>query len=530
MTAFRSCAVVALAFASASCFSGYRHSGDASMLRVHRGPFANDVTITGELRAARGDELTVPHLPQWQTTIKWLAQDGAEMKKGDRVVELDNSTFSANLDAKRQAVAQAQQELQQKDAEWNADTLDKQLDVERKRADYDKTKLDAAVPSEIVSARDFNDRQMKFQRAAVELAKVIDVLKSQHTSVKSDRDNLLLSLQKAERELAIADKAIAELILRAPHDGIVVIRDHPWEGRRLQEGDGVFIGLTLAQFPDMASLQVEGDLADVDDGRIGAGMPATIVLDAYPNMSFPGRVASISAVAQENSKTSLRRAFRVIVALDRLDAARMRPGLSSRVIVHAIAEKNALLVPRAAIDFSGANPRIHLANGRTADAILGACNAQECVAKSGLTEGEELAPAVGSVVEVRDRRWQPSLPHSLAADLTFYYRATLAPRQRGEGDAKRSGVRVRGVTDFAITVSPLIRLRHLLPRAAGAKDLAMKSTGATKSAVAMKRAVAMKSAGRIPHRTALALNSVGAISQRATSADSKRVAGDISCA
>jgi HlyD family secretion protein len=384
------CAVALLA---AGCFSGYRTEADAKALRVRRGTFASDVVITGELRAARGEELAVPRLPQWQTTIKWIAPDGADIKQGERVVELDNSAFSANLDAKRHAVAQAQQELQQKEAEWNADTLDKQLDVERKRADYDKTKLDAAVPQEIVSARDFNDRQIKFKRAQVELAKAIDVLKSQRTSVKADRDNLLLSLQKAQRELTIDERAIDELILRAPRNGIVVVRDHPWEGRRLQEGDAVFVGFPLAQLPEMASLQVEADLADVDDGRIGAGMPATIVLDAYPNMSFPGRVASISAVAQESSRTSLRRAFHVIVALDRLDAARMRPGLSSRVVVHAMTQPNALLAPRAAIDFSGAKPRVRLVSGKTVDVILGACNAQECVVKSGLNEGETLGHA-----------------------------------------------------------------------------------------------------------------------------------------
>jgi HlyD family secretion protein len=143
----------------------------------------------------------------------------------------------------------------------------------------------------------------------------------------------------------------------------------------------------------MSSLQVEADLADVDDGRIGAGMPATIVLDAYPNMSFPGRVSSISAVAQESSRTSLRRAFRVRIALDRLDAVRMRPGLSSRVIIHTMSQQNALIVPRASIDFSAAKPRVHLANGKVVDVVLGACNAQECVVKNGLNEGETLGRA-----------------------------------------------------------------------------------------------------------------------------------------
>jgi HlyD family secretion protein len=393
MNLFRTCASMALALAAASCFSGYRSESDTNALRVHRGTFAGDVVLTGELRAARGEELAVPRLPQWQTTIKWIAPDGAEMKQGDRVVELDNSTFSANLDAKRQAVAQAEQQLQQKDAEWAADTLEKQLDVERKRAEYDKTKLDAAMPREIVSARDYNDRQIKFKRAEVERAKAIDVLKSQRMSVKSDRDNLLLSLQKAQRELTIAERAINELILRAPHDGIVVIRDHPWEGRRLQEGDSVFIGLSLAQFPEMASLRVEADLADVDDGRIGAGMPVTVVLDAYPGMTFPGRVTAISAVAQESSRTSLRRAFRVLISLDRLDSARMRPGLSSRVVIRSMTQSNALLVPRAALDFASAKPHALLANGKSVDVVLGACNSQECIVKSGLNEGDSLGHA-----------------------------------------------------------------------------------------------------------------------------------------
>src|SRR5947207_6181165 len=143
------CAVVLLA---AGCFSGYDSGAPAPEdLRVRRGAFRGDVVLTGELRAGRGDDLVVPRLPQWQTSIKWLTTDGAQVKQGDRVVELDNSVFATNLDAKRQAVAQAQQELQQKDAEWYADTLQKQIDAEKARAEYDKAKLDAEVPKDVLS-------------------------------------------------------------------------------------------------------------------------------------------------------------------------------------------------------------------------------------------------------------------------------------------------------------------------------------------------------------------------------------------
>src|SRR5438874_371101 len=148
--------LMAIGLIAAGCFSGYSTDNlSPRETRVHRGNFINEIILTGELESARGEAIVVPNLPSWQTSIKWIADDGAEVKKGDRVVELDNSQFTSGLDAKRQAVAQADQELQQKDAEADADILQKKLDVETKQADYEKTKLDAAVPKEVVAARDY---------------------------------------------------------------------------------------------------------------------------------------------------------------------------------------------------------------------------------------------------------------------------------------------------------------------------------------------------------------------------------------
>jgi HlyD family secretion protein len=380
---------IAAATLLAACFA--RAIPDRSDdMRVRRGVFESNIVMTGEMKATRGDDITVPRLPSWQTSIKWLATDGIEVKAGDRVVELDNSQFATNLDGKRQAVAQAVQELQQKEAEWAADTLEKQLDVERKRSDADKAVIDASVPHDLLSVREYEDRQLKKQRTEIELAKANDVLRSQKAGVAADRENLRINLAKAERELGQAETAIAALTLKAPRDGIVVVRDHPWEGRKLSEGDGVWVGFPLALIPEMSSLQVEASLPDVDDGRIARDMPVTVILDAYPEKTFPGRVAGISAVAQEVTRTSLRRIFKVNVQLDELDYARMRPGLSCRVIVHRELQRNALLVPRAAIDFSSPKPRVMRSGGSKSEVKLGNCNASDCVVLDGLSEGDHV--------------------------------------------------------------------------------------------------------------------------------------------
>jgi multidrug efflux pump subunit AcrA (membrane-fusion protein) len=144
-------------------------------------------------------------------------------------------------------------------------------------------------------------------------------------------------------------------------------------------------------------LRVKAILADVDDGKVAVGMPVTVTLDGYPDTPYQGRISAISAVAQESKRQSLRRQFDVIVALDRLDGQRMRPGLSARVVVHRQSQNLALVAPRAAIDFSGKAPRVRLASGTMKDVTIGACNAQDCVVRAGLAEGERL----GAIVEVR---------------------------------------------------------------------------------------------------------------------------------
>jgi HlyD family secretion protein len=380
-------AAVAVLFL-ASCFSGYDAPDKAA--RVHRGTFVQNVVLTGQLDAARGEFIAVPPLPTWQTSIKWLAPDGSEVKSGERVVELDSSTFGTDLDSKRQTVIQVSQEMQQKEAESSADLQQKQLDLDKKQAEFEKAKLDAVVPAEVLSRREYEDRQTKLKRTRVEFEKARDIVASQKRAIASDRANLELRLQRATREVDAMQKAMDALVLRAPRDGIVVIRDIPWEGRKLQAGDGVFVGFPLALIPELSSLQVIAALPDVDDGRISNGMPAKVTLDGYPSMVFNGKVVDIGAVAQEDNRQSLRRSFRVVVKLDQVDPTRMRPGLSARVVIQRAAQKDALLVPRSALDLDAKQPRAHLDGGSSVDVRLGPCNAQECVVVDGLTDGQRV--------------------------------------------------------------------------------------------------------------------------------------------
>ncbi|HEX6086440.1 MAG TPA: HlyD family efflux transporter periplasmic adaptor subunit [Thermoanaerobaculia bacterium] len=386
------CALLLLPLAG--CLSGYSDD-DApdERLRVRRGPFVHEVVLSGELEAARGELLSVPPLPSWQTAIKWIAEDGAAVKANDPVAELDNTALTTDLDSKRQAAMQAAQELQQKESEWKADLEQKELEVEKKKSELNKALLEAKVPKELLSGRSFEEKQTALRRTTTEHEKAVDTLRARRTAIDSERQNLLLNIDKTRREIFIAEQAIDALVLRAPRDGIVVVKDHQWEGRKLQSGDPVWVGFPIVLLPDLSTMRVNAALADVDDGKIATGMPVTVTLDGYPDTQFTGRIASISAVAQESRRQSLRRHFEVLVTLDRLDPSRMRPGLSARIVVRRETQPSALLVSRAALDLSGKSPRAKVGD-ELKEVKLGPCNALDCVVVSGLEEGTRLSPVV----------------------------------------------------------------------------------------------------------------------------------------
>ncbi len=371
--------------------------GTGEALVAHRGTLRQRLLLSGELEAERGEPLSVPRTNQFQLQIRWLAEDGTLVNAGDRVVEFDNSQFASDLEEKRLSASDAGSELQRTAAESKTGTADKRFAVEKARSEAEKARIAASVPRELLAPREYQERQLALKRAETELAKAQEDLDAATRGGARDVGVKKIALEKSQREIHSAEGAIDALTLRAPRAGMVLIADHPWEGRKIRVGDSVWVGMTVASLPDLSAMSVQASLSDVDDGRIQPGMGVLCTLDAYPDQVFTGKVADISPVARESRRSPLLRYFPVRIKLDRSDGRRMRPGMSVRVEVLGAELRNVLLVPRAALDFAAtSNPRALLASGAAAPVRLGACGALECVVESGVAEGTRLRLRDGS--------------------------------------------------------------------------------------------------------------------------------------
>ena len=374
-----------------------RHAG-AQPVRTAvatQGQVVPRVLLTGRIDASTSTQLVVPQTGVWNLALRWLAEDGTQVKAGDRVAELDNSQFTSNLEQKHLTEQEAEMTLRTSADLAALDLADKQAAVDQAQIALDKASLLAAVPADLLPARDAQQRQLDKTKAQIELDKAKDELAAAKQEAALETKVKQIELDKAKAAVDTAERTIESLVLRAPRDGLVEI-GMSWNDTKLHVGDTVEPGMTIATLPDLSQpMQVLADLSDVDDGQVQLGMVGTCRLDAYPTEPIPCTVKDLAPVARQRGEKSLRRSFAVVLSLGKTDPDRMWPGMSVEVELHRPAAAG-LVVPRGAVVFAGDRARVRLAGGALRDVTLGACDAQACVVAKGVAAGERVALGGGS--------------------------------------------------------------------------------------------------------------------------------------
>ena len=234
-----------------------RNPGErASTQLVRRGRLVERIFLTGTVEAINAVTITAPRVPGGQLQIRWMEEDGAFVRKGQKVLEFANAAFASDLEDKKLSASKARKELLKLASQTNAETAEKAFAVEQQKTEMEKARLEANVPKELLPLREYQERQLKLQRAGAAYEKARED-HATHVSTKQQELAIQeLSLQKTLYEIRVAEDAIEALILEAPRDGVILIGDIPWEGRKLQEGDNVWRGFVIMRLPDLSNMRV----------------------------------------------------------------------------------------------------------------------------------------------------------------------------------------------------------------------------------------------------------------------------------
>jgi HlyD family secretion protein len=127
----------------------------------------------------------------------------------------------------------------------------------------------------------------------------------------------------------------------APMDGTVLTKNVEI-GESITSGVSSFnAGTILFTVADVSKMIVKAGVNEVDIGKIKVGMPVKVTLDAYPKVSFQGRIDRIAPAVRIDDKV---RVFDVEVRLD-AQGRELRSGMTANIEVVGERKEKVLTVP-----------------------------------------------------------------------------------------------------------------------------------------------------------------------------------------
>ncbi|AGW14672.1 efflux RND transporter periplasmic adaptor subunit [Megalodesulfovibrio gigas] len=227
--------------------------------------------------------------------LVWLGvEEGQLVRQGDILARLEAEDLAAAHAAALAEVVAAEARLKQLEAEL--------LDTERQ-----ERRLQALVRTGAIAQSEYDAAET---RRDVARAAIFQVSKQ-------------VLAAKAAAERARVDQGYATL--RAPFDAVVLTKNADVGDILTPLGAAASARASVVTLADLTSLQAEVDVSESQIGKVAAGMPCEIELDALPGERFPGVVHMIVPTADRTKATIL-----VKVRFNHLDP-RVLPDMSVRV-------------------------------------------------------------------------------------------------------------------------------------------------------------------------------------------------------
>lgn len=363
---------------------------------VKRGTLSRTVRVGGTLAAVHFGGVSAPALrgTRFQLTIIRLAEAGKFVKAGDIVAEFDRQAQRASYEDHETSYNSQNDQILKRQSELKIEREKQLSDLQKAKADVESAKLDIRK-NEVVSKIDAEKNDEALAEAEATFKMQQETLDLKKTS--ADAEIKLLEITRDREKLAMEQARInyERMVVHAPVSGMVVYQSM-WKGNKMglpQEGDQVWPGLVFMQIVDTSAMAMRSRINQLDAKNVRIGAPATIHLDAYPDLTLPGRVETLSPLAINGSFGEKTRVFQMAFTIQGSDP-RLIPDISASADVEIERFPDALLVPRGAVARIGSGDYVWVQNPTGQErrqVTLGPHDDVNWVIQSGLKEGETVA-------------------------------------------------------------------------------------------------------------------------------------------
>lgn len=319
---------------------------------VDRKDFARTIRLNGIVEAVESHAIAAPRLSGQNLgtlIITRLAANGNSVHRREVLVEFDRQAQLRNVLDKRAEYLDLVDQIKKKQADQAAARAGDETEL-KQAEDAEKTAELEVSKNEILSKIDAEKNLENLEQARATLQQLKETFNLKRRAALADLRVLEIQRDRALAAMRWAQGNAEKMVIRSPVDGIAVINS-TWKAGSMsdvQEGDEVRPGASFMQVVNPRQMQVRARVnqADIDD--LNNGQNAIIHLDAYPELSFSGKVEALAGVAQTSAFSDKVRVFTVLFSINGSDA-KLLPDLSAAVDVELEHRPGVLVAPRDAI-------------------------------------------------------------------------------------------------------------------------------------------------------------------------------------
>jgi HlyD family secretion protein len=253
--------------------------------------------------------------------VRVLVDEGHQVTNGQPLVILETETVDRQIAEQQAAIATARAELAKAIAGPRDEEL-RQAEAVATNDERDRRRMAALYDAGVVAKQLLDDATTKARTSAEELRMLREGTR------KEDIAAARAQVEQQERRLASLLKQKDETVVRSTVKGTV-------QSFGLRPGDLVAPNQTVAEILEPRELWVRIYVPETLLGLVRVNMPVRVRVDTWPDVWFPGHVASVAAEGEytpRNVQTRAQRAeqvfgVKVLVAPD----ARLKPGMAAEV-------------------------------------------------------------------------------------------------------------------------------------------------------------------------------------------------------
>jgi RND family efflux transporter MFP subunit len=310
-------------------------------------------------------------------------EEGSRVREGEVIARLESADYEASVGRARARVESVRAQLESAGAR-----------IVRAEADLAEAQRQMRLADRLTTEQVVSVDSRDAARSRVALAEAA------LAQASADRGQVVAEGAQAEADVRFAQAQLQNTVIRAPFSGTVVkkmaevgesVAPIP-PGVNISTSSGAIVALA-----DLETLEVEVDVSESNVARLGAGQPAEVTVEAFPDRRYKAALRQVIPTADRTKAT-------VLVKVTILDTdPNLKPEMSAKATFLERAAPGAggeaqrlVLVPQQAVVTRDGSPLVFEVVGDTVRArkvAVGIAQESLVLVTSGLSGGERLVSA-----------------------------------------------------------------------------------------------------------------------------------------